>query len=465
MGYPLEDRMEAQGKAGAQSAASLQRTEGSGAGSLLAKVLDRDNLNRAYLRVKRNKGAPGFDGMTIEELLPFLKLHGKDLITNVALGNYKPSPVKRVEIPKPDGGIRLLGIPTVLDRMIQQAIAQVLEPIFDPCFSESSYGFRPGRNAHQAIRKAREYYDEGNTRVVDIDLEKYFDTVNHDLLINLLREKIWDEQLLTLIRNYLKSGVMENGIIRATETGTPQGGNLSPLLSNIYLTSFDRMLERRGHKFVRYADDSNIYVKSRRAAERVLLSCTQYLEGKLKLRVNRTKSCTGSPLKLKFLGYSLYKGQNGARIRAHGKSITRFKSKLKQITRRNRGISVSAILTQLRLYVRGWLGYYSIADMRGIEKTLSEWLRRRIRMYIWKQWKRIRTRFAQLKRLGATEQKAWEWANTRKGYWRIAGSWILSTTLTNERLAKLGYYDISKNYEALHLNYRTAVYGSVRTVV
>lgn len=452
-GWPREDRLEIEGNAGAQSGASLQRAEESGAGSLLACVLDRDNLNRAYKRVVDNKGAPGVDEMAVEELLPFLKSHGGELTVSIALGIYKPLPVKRVEIPKPDGGTRMLGIPTVTDRMIQQAIAQVLVPIFEPTFSDSSYGFRPGRNAHQAIRKAREYYDAGYTHVVDIDLERYFDTVNHDMLINMLREKVRDEQLLSLIRKYLKSGVMLNGVTSPTERGTPQGGNLSPLLSNIYLTAFDRMLEDRGHKFVRYADDCNIYVKSRRAAERVMASCTKYLEGKLKLKVNRIKSCVGSPLKLKFLGFSLYKGKNGTRIRIHSKPIARFKAKLKQMTRRNRGVSLEAVLFRLKQYARGWLGYYAIADMKTVMKQVTEWLRRRIRMYIWKQWKRVRTRFARLKGLGVSEKQAWQWANTRKGYWRIAGSWILTTTFTNERLAGLQFYDISKAYEALHSNY------------
>ena len=465
MGCPQEDRLETEDNAGAQSGASPQWTEESGAGSLLAQVLDRENLNSAYKRVWSNKGTPGVDGMTVEELLPYMKTHGNELIVSVSLDVYKPQPVKRVEIPKVDGGTRMLGVPTVSDRMIQQAIAQVLTPIFEPTFSDSSYGFRPNRNAHQAIRQAREYHDAGYKYVVDIDLEKYFDTVNHDLLINKLREQVRDEHLIALIRKYLKSGMMQNGLTSPTETGTPQGGNLSPLLSNIYLTAFDRMLEGRGHKFVRYADDCNIYVKSRRAAERVMASCTKYLEGKLKLRVNQAKSSVGSPLKLKFLGFSLYRGRNGTRIRVHSKSISRLKSKLKQITRRNRGVSVDAILMRLKRYARGWLGYFSIADMKNMMRDVTEWLRRRIRMYIWKQLKRIRTRFARLQEFGATKQKAWEWANTRKGYWRVAGSWILSTTLTNDRLAKLGFYDLSKHYEALHSNYRTAVYGSVRTVV
>ena len=452
-GCPCEDRLETEGTVGARSGVSLARTEESGAVSLLALVLERNNLNRAYKRVKANKGAPGIDGMTVEELLPFLKAHGGELVASISLGTYHPQPVKRVEIPKPDGGKRQLGIPTMVDRMIQLAIAQVLEPIFEPTFSDSSYGFRPNRSAHQAIRKAKEYYDAGYTCVVDIDLEKYFDTVNHDLLINMLREKVKDEKLISLIRKYLKSGVMLNGVTRPTREGTPQGGNLSPLLSNIYLTKFDRMLEERGHKFVRYADDCNIYVKSQRAAERVMSSCTNYLEKKLKLRVNRAKSQTGSPLKLKFLGFSLYKNKSGSGIRPHGKSLKRLKSRLKHITRRNRGVSVDAIFEQLRRYITGWLGYYSIAGMSNSLKQLSEWLRSRIRMYVWKQWKRVKTRFSRLKGLGIPEDYAWQWANTRKGYWRTANSPILKRVLTIERLADRGMPNILQRYEALHSNY------------
>lgn len=465
VGWPREDRLETEGIAGARSGASLQRAEESGAGSLLSKVLDRKNLNRAFERVKANRGAPGIDGMTVDELLPFLKAHGGELVVSISLGSYKPQPVKRVEIPKLDGGKRQLGIPTVVDRVIQLAIAQVLEPIFEAGFSDSSYGFRPNRNAHQAIRRARAYYDEGYTCVVDIDLEKYFDTVNHDLLIDMLREKVKDESLIRLIRKYLKSGVMANGVTSPTREGTPQGGNLSPLLSNIYLTQFDRMLEERGHKFVRYADDCNIYVKSERAAERVMRSCTEYLEKKLKLRVNREKSWTGSPLKLKFLGFSLYRGKNGTRIRTHAKSLKRLKSRLKGITRRNRGVSVEVVFEQLRRTIQGWLGYYAIADMKGAVKELGEWLRSRIRMYIWKQWKRVRTRFSRLQSHGIPRWQAWEWANTRKGYWRTAHSPILCRALKNENLAAMGMIDILKRYEVLHSNYRTAVYGSVRTVV
>jgi len=302
--YSCEGMVETESNKRVRSAVALETEEKNGA-ELLEDILHRNNLNAAWKKVKDNKGAAGIDGMSVDEMLPYLKEHREELLESIRGGFYKPKPVRRVEISKPDGGVRMLGVPTVIDRMIQQAIAQVLEPIFEKTFSDNSYGFRPGRNAHQAIKQARRYYDEGYTRVVDIDLAKYFDTVNHDLLMDMLREQVRDKRVLTLIRKFLKSGIMINGLVNASQEGTPQGGNLSPLLSNIYLTRFDKMLEERGHKFVRYADDCNIYVKSKRAAERVMENSVEYLEGKLKLEVNRKKSSTGSPLRLKFLGFSL----------------------------------------------------------------------------------------------------------------------------------------------------------------
>jgi group II intron reverse transcriptase/maturase len=454
-GYPCEGMVETESNKGARSIVLLETAEKDGAGteSLLETVLHRDNLNASYKRVKQNGGAAGVDGMTVEEMLPYLKEHKDELLESIRNGKYKPQPVRRVEIPKPDGGVRLLGVPTVIDRMIQQALVQVLQPIFEPTFSDNSYGFRPNRSAQQAIKKAKEHYQQGYTQVVDIDLAKYFDTVNHDLLIGMIREQIKDEAVIKLIRKFLKSGVMANGLLSPTTEGTPQGGNLSPLLSNIYLTSFDRMLESRGHKFVRYADDSNIYVKSRRAAERVMTSCTKYLEGKLKLKVNQEKSKTGSPLKLKFLGFSLYKIGKKTGIRPHQKSIKRFKDRVRQITSRKRGRAIDQILHELKVFTTGWLGYYSAADMGTRITALNEWIRRRIRMYLWKQWKKVSARYDNLKRLKIPKGKAWEWANTRKGYWRIAHSWVLTKSLTNKYLASIGYDDISKRYEVLHLNH------------
>jgi len=453
VGYPCEGMLETESNKGVRSIASLENAEKDGAESLLERVLHRDNLNAAYKRVKQNRGAAGVDGMTVDEMQPYLKEHKDELLTTLRNGKYKPQPVRRVEIPKPDGGMRLLGVPTVIDRMIQQALVQVLQQIFEPTFSDNSFGFRPNRSAQQAIKKAKGYYEQGYKRVVDIDLAKYFDTVNHDLLIGMVEEQVKDKAVISLIRKFLKSGVMANGLLSPTTEGTPQGGNLSPLLSNIYLTSFDRLLESRGHRFVRYADDCNIYVKSRRAAERVMASCTKYLEEKLKLKVNREKSQTGSPLKLKFLGLSLYKTGKKTGIRPHQKSIRRFKDRVKQITSRKRGRAIEQILRELKVFTTGWLGYYSVADMGKRVTALNEWIRRRIRMYIWKQWKKISARFVNLKRLKIPQQKAWEWANTRKGYWRIAHSWILTRSLTNEYLASIGYDDISKRYEVLHLNH------------
>jgi group II intron reverse transcriptase/maturase len=452
-GWTCESTVESESNKGARSMSSPETGEGNGAGALLERVLDRDNLNRAYKRVKQNGGAAGVDGMTVDDMLPYLKENRDELLKSLWGGWYKPQPVRRVEIPKPDGGIRLLGVPTVIDRMLQQALVQVLQPIFEETFSDSSYGFRPGRNAQQAIKRAKEYYEQGYTQVVDIDLAKYFDTVNHDLLIDMVREQVKDERVIKLIRKFLKSGVMMNGLTSPTSEGTPQGGNLSPLLSNIYLTKFDRMLESRGHKFVRYADDCNIYVKSLRAAERVMESCAKYLEGKLKLKVNREKSKTGSPTKLKFLGFSLYKIGEKTGIRVHEKSLKRLKDKIRELTSRKQARPIEQILWKLRTYVTGWLGYYAVADMRKRIGALNEWTRRRIGQIFWKQWKRIRTRQENLVGLGVAESKAWEWANSRLGYWRIAGSWVLTTSLTNKYLASIGYYDIPQRYEVLHLSH------------
>lgn len=452
-GCRYEGKLETESNSGARSIAPLETAAKDGAESLLEKMLHRDNLNAAYERVKRNGGSPGIDGMTVEEMLPYLKEHKEELLASLRGGWYKPKPVKQVQIPKPAGGARNLGVPTVIDRMIQQGMAQVMTPLFEAGFSENSYGFRPGRSAQQAVRKAVEYYKLGYVKVVDIDLAKYFDTVNHDILIRQVREVVKDESVVQLIRKFLKSSVMVNGLLQATTEGTPQGGNLSPLLSNIYLTAFDRMLESRGHKFVRYADDCNICVKSRRAAKRVMTSCKTYLETALKLKVNEAKSKAGSPLRLKFLGFSLYKTGSGVGIRPHGKSLEKFKERVRQLTSRKQARPVPVILERLKRYTPGWLGYYGLAEMKARLKTLSEWLRRRIRQIFWKQWKKPSARYENLKRLGIEKGKAREWANSRLGYWRVAGSWILSRSLTNEYLASIGYDDIAKRYEVLHSRY------------
>ena len=453
VGCPCDGMLETKSNKGACSIALTETDREDGAENLLERILDRNNLNQAYLKVKRNGGSAGIDGMTVEEMPPYLKEHREELLGALRNERYKPKAVRRVEIPKPDGGKRMLGVPTVIDRMIQQAIVQVLQPMYEPLFSENSYGFRPKRSAQQAMKQALEYYNEGYTQVVDLDLAKYFDTVNHEILIGMLREQVKDERVIRLIRKYLKSGVMINGLISPTTEGTPQGGNLSPLLSNIYLTAFDRMLESRGHKFVRYADDCNIYVKSRRAAERVMANCTKFLEGKLKLKVNRKKSQVGSPLRLKFLGFSMYKTGKKAGIRPHSKSIKRFKDKIRELTSRKQARSVEFILRRLKRYTVGWLGYYSIADMESRIKRLNEWIRRRIRQIYWKQWKKIKTKHDNLVKLGIDNENAWKWANSRKAYWRIADSHILHKSLTNEYLASVGYDDILERYKVLHLNY------------
>lgn len=421
--------------------------------SLFEKILSRNNLNLAYLQVVRNKGAAGIDGMTYDQLLPHLKEHREELLMKLRNGTYRPQPVLRVEIPKPDGGVRKLGIPTVIDRMIQQAINQVLQPIFDPTFSDNSFEFRPKRSAHQAIIRAKSYYEQGYKYVVDIDMKAYFDTVNHDKLMYYIEKKVKDKRVLRLIRQYLKSGIMINGLFQASEEGTPQGGNLSPLLSNIYLNEFDNLLATRGHKFVRYADDCNVYVKSRRAGYRVKEGSINFLEGELKLTVNHEKSAVGSPLKRKFLGFCLLPTKNGVKIRPHQKAKSTVKQKLKKITKRNRGKSIEVLFVQIKQLMTGWINYYGIGEMKSFMNELNGWLKRRIRQYIWKQWKKPRTKYKNLIRLGIEEQKAFEWSNTRKGYWRISASYILHRSLTDEKLAQLGYMNISEKYQFVHSNY------------
>ncbi len=354
--------------------------------------------------------------------------------------------MRRVEIPKPDGGVRLLGIPTVVDRMIQQAMAQALSPIFEKGFSNHSYGFRCGRNAHQAIRQAQAYINEGCRVVVDIDLEKFFDRVNHDKLMYLLSKRIVDKRVLKLIRLYLESGVMIGGLISPTGEGTPQGGPLSPLLSNVMLNELDEELEKRGHRFCRYADDCNIYVRSRRAGERVMASISRFIEEQLKLKVNRDKSAVDYPQRRKFLGLSFYRNKEGIKVRIHPKSLKRFEQRIRGITSRSNGWSMDSRIAKLNETVRGWVNYFLIADMQKHCKLLDEWIRRRLRMCYWKQWKKIRTRHDNLLRLGISDRKAWQYANTRKGYWHISNSPILSTVLSNDYLRAAGYIGLSNVY-------------------
>lgn len=361
-----------------RSASCGEQIDQDGVSTLFERILSRNNLNRAYLQVVRNKGAAGVDGMTYDQLLPYLKENREKFPSQLRNGTYKPSPVRRVEIPKPNGEKRKLGIPTVIDRMLQQAINQVLQPIFETEFSDNSFGFRPKRSAQMAIIQTKFYYEQGYRYVVDIDIKAYFDTGNHDKLMYLIEKKVKDKQVLCLIRQYLMSGIMENGLTHPSKEGTPQGGNLSPLLSNIYLNEFDRFLESREHKFVRYADDCNIYVRSKRAGHRVMSNAVEFLEDELKLTVNRKKSAVGSPLKRKFLGFCILPTKNGVKIRPHNKSKITVKQKLKRITKRNRGRSVAVLFKEIKQLMNGWINYYGIGEMKGFMNELNGWLKRRI---------------------------------------------------------------------------------------
>lgn len=413
-------------------------------------ILRRENLNRAYQQVTRNKGAAGIDKMTTEELGVYLSKQGEELIRSIREGTYKPQAVRRVEMQTPKGGVRLLGIPTVVDRMIQQAIGQELSKHYDPLFSDYSYGFRAGRSCHQAIDTALDYLNAGYCYVVSIDLSKFFDRVNHDRLMHSLSVRITDKGVLRLIRRYLQSGVMINGVVQKTEEGTPQGGNLSPILSNIVLDELDKELERRGHKFVRYADDITIFVQSRRAGERVLESVGGYIESRLKLRVNRDKSGVHHYTKGSMLGFGFYKDAKGVQVRILEDRYQRIRRKLKRLTSRRWSISFDERMDHLYSYIMGWIGYYGKAKGATKMKQTDKWLRRRLRMCIWKQWKKIGKRMRSLIQLGASRQQAYEWANTRKSYWRTSRSPILQRTITNERLAKRGYTSIEKAYRRRH---------------
>ena len=423
---------------------------------LLEKILEKDNLNRAFKRVKANKGAPGVDGMTIDQTRQWLKEHNHELTDRIRRGKYTPKPVRRVEIPKPDGGIRKLGIPTVTDRIIQQAMAQQMIPIFEPLFSDGSYGYRPGRGAKDAILKVKGYAEQGYTHAVSLDLSKYFDTLNHTILVNLLRKEIKDERVIQMVKRYLRSGVMENGVVIDTEEGSPQGGNLSPLLANVYLNEFDQEYQKRGVPCIRYADDIVLLAKSERAAKRLLETSTKYLEGTLKLKVNQEKSRVVSVFAIrnfKYLGFALGKNGKGIYVRVHPKSMKKFKDRLREYSSRKRCQSIRPSLEKIKVYVRGWMNYYGIASMKNPIDGLNGWLYRRIRMCIWKQWKLPRTRKRKLIGLGLPEWVACEGAYSRKGYWRMAGSGVLNRALTKERLIRWGFYDLSIAYQSVHVNY------------
>lgn len=420
-----------------------KQTEG-----LLEQILTPENLDLAYRQVKRNKGAGGIDGMQVDELLPFLTDHQNELVQALRDGKYRPSPVRRVEIPKENGKTRKLGIPTVVDRLIQQAICQILTPIYEQKFSDNSYGFRPERSAHDALRKCQTNITEGYKYVVDMDLEKYFDTVNQSRLIQILSETIRDGRVISLIHKFLNAGVMVGGMFEDSPEGVPQGGPLSPLLGNVMLNECDWELERRGHRFVRYADDLMVFCKSKKAATRTLDKILPFIEGKLFLKVNREKTKVAHVNQVKYLGYSFYTHRGEGRLRIHPKSVAKFKDKVREVTGRSNGVGIEERKSRLNSIVRGWMNYFKLADAKALLQRLDEWIRRRIRMVTWKRWKRIRTRFENLKKAGVNQQKAWEWANSRKGYWRIANSPILARTISNDLLKRAGYLSLMGCYHA-----------------
>jgi RNA-directed DNA polymerase len=392
---------------------------------LMEEVCGRENCLQAFKRVKSNKGSPGIDGMTVDALSVYLKEHWPAIRDQLLRGTYKPQPVRRVEIPKPDGGMRQLGIPTVLDRMVQQAVMQVLQGRWDAEFSEHSHGFRPGRSAHQAVAKAQKYIAEGRRWVVDLDLEKFFDRVNHDKLMAAVARRVADKRMLKLIRALLTAGVMENGLVGPVDEGTPQGGPLSPLLSNLVLDELDRELERRKHCFVRYADDCNIYVRSRRAGERVKRSITGFITRRLKLRVNEQKSAVARPVERKFLGFSFTNAREPKR-RIADKALVRFKRKVRGLTGRTRGVSIERMTKELASYVLGWKSYFSFCETPSVLGSLDQWIRRRLRSMIWKQWKRGKVRFKELCDRGVSRNLAATTAGNTHGPWHIANSPALS---------------------------------------
>ena len=444
------DRAEPEGYAGGQTFMWITENNITNADQpnkgLLEQILSPANMNQAYKRVRSNKGSGGVDKMEVDMLKEHLVVHKEELIQSILDGRYRPNPVRRVEIPKDTRSRRQLGIPTVVDRVVQQAISQVLSPVYEKQFSSHSYGFRPKRNAHQALNKCQEYITEGYVYAVDMDLEKFFDTVNQSKLIEVLSRTVKDGRVISLIHKYLNAGVIVQNRFEFTTIGVPQGGPLSPLLSNIMLNELDKELERRGHRFVRYADDMVILCKSIRGAERTLTNIIPYIEGKLFLKVNREKTKVAHISGIKFLGYSFYKKEGKGRLRLHPKSLSKMKERIKTLTSRSNGWGDAKRKEALKEYITGWVNYFKLADMKGLLPRIDEWYRRRIRMVIWKQWKRIRTRLRNLLKLGVIKHKAWEFANTRKGFWHTANSPILSTSITNDRLKQAGYIFFSDYY-------------------
>jgi len=413
---------------------------------MLEEILNRRNIEKALEQVMRNKGAGGVDGMQTDELRDYLNANWQSLRTRILEGSYEPSPVRKVEIPKPQGGVRMLGIPTVIDRLIQQAINQWLSPKCEEQFSEQSYGFRPNRNTQQAVMQAQNYLNEGKVWVIEIDLEKFFDKVSHDRLMYLLSRRIEDKATLKLIRKYLTSGILEGGMVSQRTEGTPQGSPLSPLLSNIVLDELDKELEKRGHSYVRYADDCSIYTQSEASAKRVAESIIKYIEEKLLLKVNREKTKISRPTESTLLGFSFFRSTNGWEIRIAEKSVGRITKKVKDITNRSNGLSEKERIGKIQTMLVGWVTYYEIAKAKTVMKSLDELVRVRLRICQWKAWKRPRTRVRQLLKLAKSKQKAYEWGNSSKGYCRVAHSPILQTTLTNNYYGKRGYVGFYNTY-------------------
>lgn len=419
---------------------------------LLEKILHRDNMNNAYFKVKSNRGVGGVDKMQVDELLPYLRNNKEELLKQLLEGKYKPNPVRRVEIPKEDKGkVRKLGIPTVVDRVIQQSIAQILTPIYEMQFSRFSYGFRPGIGAHNALKQCQENADEGYVYVVDMDLEKFFDTVCQSKLIEILSRTIKDGRVISLIYKYMNAGVIQNRVFARTEVGVPQGGPLSPLLGNIMLNELDKELALRGHRFVRYADDCMIFCKSKRSAQRTLENIIPFIERKLFLKVNKEKTKVAHISKVKYLGYTFYRYNKKCRFRVHPKSIDKMKKRLREITCRNDATSNEVRKQRLAQFIKGWLQYFKLADMRSMLTHIDEWLRRRIRAIYWKQWKRVKTRYKELRRLGNLQEwQIHELANCRKGIWRA--SLILNSVLTKKGIISRGYITMTDYYLQIHEN-------------
>ena len=408
---------------------------------LLERICSWDNMSEACARVVRNGGAGGVDGMAVSELPDWLEANHEALVGRILAGRYRPKPVRRVEIPKKERGkVRLLGIPTAADRMVQQAVAQQLAPIFEPRFHPDSYGFRPGRSAHDALRAVKRHADAGNVWVASMDLERFFDTVNQSKLVQLLSDSLADERVVSLVHRFLMAGVMVDGVVMPTDEGTPQGGPLSPLLANILLNELDWELERRGHAFVRYADDFIILKRSRKAAERAMESMTAFIERKLFLKVNREKSFVAKISdEVKYLGYAFYQKDGELRFRVHPKSVCALKDKVRLVLSRSNGWSFETRKAKLRDLVYGWVGYFRLADMKNLLRGIDKWTRRKVRCVYWKCWKRVGTRLRALVRLGVSRGRAWQWANSRKAYWRVAGSGILDRALGNAKLEELGW--------------------------